>query len=154
MWSTSGTLSVISGDFLTFLFQWIAAKFRFEIVQVVNVWFEINSTLHNHYNDVTMSAMASQITSLTIVYSTVYSGAYQRKHQSSASLAFAGNSPVTNNSQRCDFILNIFWRTDIYGGGGGGGCSLLEYLPKNEDQSHITGKYQALELGLMDNTIQ
>ena len=35
-----------------------------------------------------MSAMASQITSLTIVYSTVYSGAYQRKHQSSASLAF------------------------------------------------------------------
>ena len=30
----------------------------------------------------------SQITSLTIVYSTVYSGADQRKHQSSASLAF------------------------------------------------------------------
>ena len=41
-----------------------------------------------HYNDVMMSAMASQITSLTIVYSTVYSGADQRKHQSSASLAF------------------------------------------------------------------
>ena len=35
-----------------------------------------------------MSMMASQITSLTIVYSTVYSGADQRKHQSSASLAF------------------------------------------------------------------
>ena len=35
-----------------------------------------------------MSAMASQITSLTIVYSTVYSDADQRKHQSSASLAF------------------------------------------------------------------
>ena len=35
-----------------------------------------------------MSAMASQITSLTIVYSIVYSGADQRKHQSSASLAF------------------------------------------------------------------
>ena len=32
--------------------------------------------------------MASQITSPTIVYSTVYSGADQRKHQSSASLAF------------------------------------------------------------------
>ena len=31
---------------------------------------------------------ASQITSLTIVYSTVYSDADQRKHQSSASLAF------------------------------------------------------------------
>ena len=40
-----------------------------------------------HYNDVIMGAMASQITSLTIVYSSVYS-ADQRKHQSSASLAF------------------------------------------------------------------
>ena len=35
-----------------------------------------------------MGAMASQITSLTIVYSNVYSHADQRKHQSSASLAF------------------------------------------------------------------
>ena len=35
-----------------------------------------------------MCIMASQITSLTIVYSTVYSGAGQSKHQSSASLAF------------------------------------------------------------------
>ena len=35
-----------------------------------------------------MGAMASQITSLTIVYSTVYSGADQRKHQSSPSPAF------------------------------------------------------------------
>ena len=35
-----------------------------------------------------MGGMASQITSLTIVYSTVYSGADQRKHQSPASLAF------------------------------------------------------------------
>ena len=41
-----------------------------------------------HYNDVIMDSMASQITSLTIVYSAVYSGADQRKHQSSASLAF------------------------------------------------------------------
>ena len=35
-----------------------------------------------------MGTMASQITSLTIVNSTIYSGADQRKHQSSASLAF------------------------------------------------------------------
>ena len=41
-----------------------------------------------HYDDVIMSTMASQITSITIVYSTVYSGADQRRHQSSASLAF------------------------------------------------------------------
>ena len=35
-----------------------------------------------------MGTMASQITSLTIVYSFVYSGADQSKHQSSASLVF------------------------------------------------------------------
>ena len=43
---------------------------------------------HTHYSDVIMSALASQITSLAIVYSTVYSGTDQRKHQSPASLAF------------------------------------------------------------------
>ena len=41
-----------------------------------------------HYDDVIMDAIASQIISLTIVYSNVYSGADQSKHQSSASLAF------------------------------------------------------------------
>ena len=40
-----------------------------------------------HYGDVITGAIASQITSLTIVYS-VYSDADERKHQSSASLAF------------------------------------------------------------------
>ena len=40
-----------------------------------------------HYSDVIMGMMASQITSLTIVYLTAYSGADQQKHQSSASLA-------------------------------------------------------------------
>ena len=35
-----------------------------------------------------MSAIESQISSLTVVYSTVYSSADQRKHQSSAPLAF------------------------------------------------------------------
>ena len=42
----------------------------------------------NHYDDVIMGTIASQITSLTSVYLTVYSGADQSKHQSSASLAF------------------------------------------------------------------
>ena len=41
-----------------------------------------------HYSDVIMGAIASQITSLTIVYSTFYSDADHRKHRSSASLAF------------------------------------------------------------------
>ena len=50
-------------------------------------WPPVDS-LHKHYNDIIMTTMASQITSLTVVYSTVHSDAYQRKHQSSASLAF------------------------------------------------------------------
>ena len=43
---------------------------------------------HVHHNDVIMTTMSSQITSLTVVCSTVYLDADQRKHQSSASLAF------------------------------------------------------------------
>ena len=46
-----------------------------------------------------MSAMASQITSRTIVYPTFYSGADERKHQSSASLAFGGEY----SGYRCEF---------------------------------------------------
>ena len=60
--------------------------------QCRNVW-ESKTMTHifyqtSHYDDVIIGAMASQITSFTIVYSTVYSDADQRKHQSSASLAF------------------------------------------------------------------
>ena len=40
-----------------------------------------------HYSDVIMGAMASQITSVSVVCSTVGSGTDQRKNQSSASLA-------------------------------------------------------------------
>ena len=41
-----------------------------------------------YYCEVIMDAMASQVTSFTIVYWTFHPGADQRKHQSSASLAF------------------------------------------------------------------
>ena len=47
-----------------------------------------NTIAFYYYSDAIIPAIASQITSITIVYSTVYSGADQRKHQSSASLAF------------------------------------------------------------------
>ena len=62
-----------------------------------------------HYNDVKMGAIASQITSLTIVYSIVYSD--QRKHQSSASLASAsrtGEFPaqMASNAEN----VSISWR--------------------------------------------
>ena len=49
-----------------------------------------------HYGDVIMGTIGSQITSLTIVYSTVNSGADQRKHQNSLSLVFVRWIPRTN----------------------------------------------------------
>ena len=56
-----------------------------------------------------MGAMASQITSLTIVYSTVYPGADQRKQQSSASLAFVkGEFPAQSAKDAENFP--IWWR--------------------------------------------
>ena len=70
-----------------------------------------------HYSDVIMGAIASQITSLTIVYSTVYSDADQRKHQSSASLAFVRGIhqdrwiPRTNGQLRgkCFHLMTSSW---------------------------------------------
>ena len=53
----------------------------------------------NHYSDVIMSAMASQITGAYNVCSIVGSGADHRKHQNSASLAFVWGvhrSPVNS----------------------------------------------------------
>ena len=44
--------------------------------------------LSNNYSDVIISTMASQVTGVSVDYSSVCSGADQRKHQSSTSLAF------------------------------------------------------------------
>ena len=71
--------------------------------------------LKTHYNDVIMGAMASQITSLTIVYSTVYSDADQRKHQSFPSLAFVRwihRWPV-NSSQKWPVTRKMFPFDDV-----------------------------------------
>ena len=56
-------------------------------ILVREMWFNFRIDMQCHYNDVIMGVIASQFTSLTIVFSTVYSDADQRKHQSSASLA-------------------------------------------------------------------
>ena len=70
------------------------------------------------YSDAIMSAMASQITGVSIVYSTICSSAYQRKHQSSASLAFVREihgwsvnsphkGPVTRKMSPFDDVIMI-----------------------------------------------
>ena len=70
-------------------------------------------TAAQHYDDVIMGAIASQITSLTIVFSFVYLDTDQRKHQSSASLAFVRGTggrwiPRTNGQWRGN--VSIWWR--------------------------------------------
>ena len=65
-------------------YQWIIWEGTAREVAVAAAYI----TTTAHYCDVIMGAMASQITSLTIAYSTVHSGGDQRKHLRSASLAF------------------------------------------------------------------
>ena len=62
-----------------------------------------------------MGAIASQITSLTIVYSIVHSGADQRQHQRSASLAFVQGIhrwPV-NSPHKWPVTLKMFPFDDV-----------------------------------------
>ena len=78
-------------------------------------------TLTVHYDDVIMTTMASQITSLAAVYSSVYSDANQRKHQSSASLAFVWGIhrdrwiPRTKDQLRgkCFHLMTSSWCTSL-----------------------------------------
>ena len=57
-----------------------------------------------------MTTMESQITSLTVVYSTVYSDAYQRKHQISASLAFVWGIHRSRTKGQLRENVSIWWR--------------------------------------------
>ena len=74
-----------------------------------------------HYSDVIMTTIASLITSLAVVYSAVYSDADQRKHQSSASLAFVWGIhrdrwiPRTKGQLRgkCFHLMTPSWHKDI-----------------------------------------
>ena len=81
-------------------------------------------TCREHYNDVIMGGIASQIISRTIVYSTVYSDADERIHQSSASLAFVWGIhrwpvnylhkwPVTRKMFPFDDVIMVQWVTEL-----------------------------------------
>ena len=70
-----------------------------------------------HYNDVIISAMASQITSLTIVYSTVYSGNDERKTSKlRVTGPCVGNSPV-NSPHKEPITRKMFPFDDVILGG-------------------------------------
>ena len=96
------------------------------ILKQFPVLFETNSdwqlktgSWHGHYSDAITSATASQITGASIVCFTVCTGAYERKHQSSASLAFVmgitGDQwiPLTKDQWRgnCFHLMTSSWAT-------------------------------------------
>ena len=81
-----------------------------------SIWRHCNVMVDNlpvHYNDVIMSTIAYQITSLTIVYLTVYSGADQRTNKAPRHWR-VGNSPRTGEfpTQRAsnEENVSIWWR--------------------------------------------
>ena len=91
--------------------------------RLMSVWYSSSSWPHRQYReDITvtfiMSAMASQITGVSIVCLVVCSGTDQRKHQSSASLAFVrgihwwpvdspNKGPVT---RKCFYLMTSSWK--------------------------------------------
>ena len=101
--------------------------------RVKNVWFRpfthsvVTVVYGNHYSDAIMSTVAFQITGVSIVCSAVCSGADQREHQSSASLAFVRGIPSGFLSQRDSNAENVslWWRHHEWNfveGGVGCGC--------------------------------
>ena len=111
----SNSANTIHGIIIhTFLFShWLGFWFTFEYC--CSNW-DAWKLLYSHYSDVIIGAMAFQITNLTIVYSIVYSSAGQRKHQSSASLAFVRGihgSPL-NSPHKWPVPQKIFLFDDIF----------------------------------------
>ena len=117
----SRTYKLIPSTSVKLLRKWISqgnAQWEGEIHKgvavVVLIGFSANSICigHcSHYGDVIMGTMASQITSLMIVYPTVYSDIDQRKHPNSASLDFVRGihrSPV--NSRHKGPVTRIFFQ--------------------------------------------
>ena len=106
-----------------YIFAGIVANISLKhICEIDSIKYSQYSFLHwfivfplSHYDDVIMGAMASQITSRTIIYSTVFSGADQSKHQSSASLAFVWGihrGPV-NSPQKWPVTRKMFPVDDV-----------------------------------------
>ena len=80
-----------------------------------------------------MRAIASQITSLTIVYPKVYSGADKKKHESSASLAFVQG--IHRGTHRWPITRKMFPFDDVIMG------RLRPYDPNNPAGRQLPNEY-------------
>ena len=110
----------------------------------------------DHYCDVIMNMIASQITSLSIVYLTVNSGTDQRKHQSSAPLAFVRgihrrpvNSPHKGPVTRKMFPFDdvIMWSLLMYK------CviEMCHHLLRLWHVACLAPSHWLIQCGLLDN---
>ena len=109
-------LLVISERYIIFDFELFSSALWLRIKSLYMDPVRLKLVLKFHLSDVIMSAMASQVTSLTSVYSNVYSGADQRKHQIPTSLAFVRripwwpvnypHKPLASNAED----VSIWWR--------------------------------------------
>ena len=127
--------------------KWKSRKnFQWPNSLLSTVWFGITETESvptEHNSDVMIGAMASQITSPTIVYSTIYLGADQRKHQSFASLSFVrgihrwpvntpNKLPVTQKMSPFDDVImsvDCLWRSEKIAGGFGCQSLCVDHAP-------------------------
>ena len=106
-WNDTGhtTISLKDTEFVRQL--WNISKQVFQIIKMplhfLSARLLPSQSRMKHYSDVIMSTMASQITSVSMVCSTVCSGTDQRKRQSSALLSFVWGihrSPVNSPQKR------------------------------------------------------
>ena len=110
------TISLLTYICVT-LHQWV--KFARLLFMAVYHYSGTNTNRgYLHYNDVTMVTIASLITSLTIVHSTVYLDADQKIHQSSASLAFVqgihrGGGEFDAQRASNEENVSIWWRHHV-----------------------------------------
>ena len=112
---TKHILSVLYGYCVVFLLHENYHNYHCPLSIPLTVVFSKTPSQLTHCCDVIMRAMASQITGVSIVYLTVCSDTHQRKHQSSASLAFVlGIHRGSMNSLRKWQVrrknVSIWWR--------------------------------------------
>ena len=102
--------------FMELMIKFLCIVSAYVIIVPMVTWYW-DCQLILHYCDVIMTGMSSQTTSLKIVYSTIYSGADQRKHQSFVSLTFLWgihqwlvNSPHKGLvMQKCFHLMTSSW---------------------------------------------
>ena len=101
---------------LTTALEAVKESWRIRVNRLLMVQPQNIKVVHN--DDVMIGAMASQITSLTIVYSTVYSGADQKNIKAPRHWPLCGISPVTGEfpAQMASNAENfsIWWRHHAY----------------------------------------